>query len=364
MQHFVLTRLRIQNLACFGDLELRPGVSTLLLGRNGAGKSTLLDVLFELNSLVNGPHDGDDPGFPGYQIHDGTAHIELEVCSSRHRFRYALTLRRAAGLTELSLGPTGPAWVIARECLWDGDLVLTSFVEGKFSVAGAESAVDLVQDRSPLQTVKFPEGSAVLTFKQWLFGLWLLRLQPARMKASAGEPDDALDVSGENFVGWLLNFRRQRKAMAAIVKAAAPSVDGLTALEFVRAGREYVLVAKFGAKSVDFDALSDGQRCLIVLHAVVVLVRQECTLLLLDEPDAHITSEEILPVLRALQRGAEDASVQLMVASHHPQVIDRMAPDSPWELVQKDGSVSARPFEVDLDMGVPASRHLLLRGRR
>lgn len=56
MVDYVLTRLQVENLACFGQLDLRPGRSTLLLGRNGAGKSTLMDLIFQLGAVVNAGH--------------------------------------------------------------------------------------------------------------------------------------------------------------------------------------------------------------------------------------------------------------------------------------------------------------------
>ena len=47
----------------------------------------------------------------------------------------------------------------------------------------------------------------------------------------------------------------------------------------------------------------------------------------------------------------------------HPQVIDLMAAEAPWELVLRDGAAYAEPFVVDRALGIPASQHLLLRGR-
>jgi predicted ATPase len=365
MNDLVLSRLRIRNLACFAELDLRPGQSTLLLGRNGAGKSTLFDILFWLNTLVNRGYGTEYSGeFIGYQLQNGPAEIQMDVASARHRFEYSLSLKRIAGLSEVSWDRSGPDFLIERETLADGGHVLASFEEGDFQAEGIDGVVKLVQDRSPLQTVQFPEKSAINQFKRWLHGIWLLRLEPREMEGSADEAADALDVSGKNFVAWLLNFRLKRKAMAQVVAAARGSVDGLSSLRFVRAGRDYVLVATLYDRDVDFEALSDGQRCLILLHAVLVLAQKQCSLLLLDEPDAHVTSEEILPLLDAVRANLQPAGIQVVIASHHPQVIDAMAPDSPWELVSTAAGVVAEPFRVDLKKGVSASRHLLLRGRR
>ena len=185
------------------------------------------------------------------------------------------------------------------------------------------------------------------------------------MAGEAEEPAEGLLLSGENFVAWLMSFSRQKEPLARVVASIGGSIPGLEQLSLQRAGRKKILVARFvGGAKVDFDQLSAGQRCLVVLHAVLVLAKRHCTLLLLDEPDAHVTPTEILPLFTALRERVEEAGIQVMVASHHPQVIDLMASDSPWELVLRDGQASAEPFQVDRSKGVSASRHLLLRGRR
>lgn len=360
-----VTRIAIDNLACFGALELVPGDSTLLLGANGAGKSTLFDILFHLQALVN---QGEAPegSFPDFQVSAGNAHVELQVSTRRGEFHYQLELlHHPTGFRELTLGPLGPDWAIAREELRLNGVALASFSNGTFSGVNVDGAIPLAEDRSPLSTVRFPEKSDVAAFKAWAEGIWLLRLEPRRMVASAEEPSDGLAVSGENFVSWLMGFSRKKEQLSRVVASIGSSIKGLRELTLERAGRDRVLVAHFeGGAKVDFDQLSDGQRCLIVLHAVLVLAKRFCTLLLLDEPDAHVTPTEILPLFSALRERVEEAGIQVMVASHHPQVIDLMASDSPWELVLRDGQASAEPFLVDRSKGVSASRHLLLRGRR
>lgn len=365
-----LTRITVENLACFGNLTLSPGANTLLLGANGSGKSTLFDIIFTLRGLLN-PGVNPLATLPEYQLGSGPARIRLEADVVRGHFAYELELAHSPqGFRELSLGPLGPDWAVAREKLVRNGTTLAEYVDGLFrsdDLEGESSsgAIPLVSDRSPLASVRFRKGSDVERFKRWVDGVWLLRLEPRRMEASAAEAVDGLATSGENFASWLLGFSPRKAKLADVVAALGGSISGLTELAFERSGREQVLVARFeGGRKVDFDQLSDGQRCLIVLHAVMVLASKDCSLLLLDEPDSHVTPTEIYPVFQRLRDRARGAGIQVMVASHHPHVIDLMAPDAPWELVQEGGSVRAEPFRVDLDRGVSASRHLLLRGRR
>lgn len=364
-----MTRIEIRNLACFGELVLPLSGNTLLLGRNGTGKSTLFDILFQLRGLIDQGQTS-ETAFPNYQIVHDTPQIVLDVQYGKRQFHYSITLsRERAAESTLSLGPLGLEWAIHQETLTEQTngkpVVLTDFRNGHFQSPDLASKVDLVADRSPLATIKFPEKSPVRTFKDWIDGIWLLRLEPRRMVACADAPAEELNVSGGNFAAWLLKFRHRKREMNKIVQAVGSAIEGLKSLEFERDGRSWLLVALFQDDSkVDFDKLSDGQRCLLVLHSVIVLRRDEFTLLLLDEPDAHITPTEIYPLFRAIEDLSKKRQMQVVVATHHPHLIDLMAAEAAWELVVNAGKASVRPFEVDRDSGISASRHLLLRGKQ
>ncbi|MCB9763822.1 MAG: AAA family ATPase [Alphaproteobacteria bacterium] len=364
MTEFVLTSVRVENLACFSALELRPAMSTLLLGRNGTGKSTLMDLLFTLGAVLSEGHGVED-ALPDYQLAQGTGALIITLASGSRTLSYRLQLQPAEGVVDVSLGPVGPDWLIQEETVTDGDgQPVTHFQDGQFTSADLPKPLGLVRDRSPLATLTFPEDSLVFGLKRWAGDIWMLRLEPRRMMGSAPEPDDALAVSGENFAAWLLNFRNQKRTFHRIIQSLNGAIDGLERLRFVRSGREWVLVARFaGDHDVDFDRLSDGQRCLIVLHAVLVLAKGLCSLLLLDEPDAHVTPEEILPLFMALRERSQHAGFQVIVASHHPHVIDLMAPESAWELRALPSGVVAEPFRVPRAEGLAASRYLLMRAR-
>ncbi|MCK6505653.1 AAA family ATPase [Myxococcota bacterium] len=354
-----LLQVTVENLGCFGTLRLQPGDSTLLLGANGAGKSTLLDVLFGLRELI--AHGEDDLlGFPTWQLRPEPARVALDLATHQGAMRYELELDAV-----LRPGSAGPAWTVRSESLRLGERAVVDFRQGRFRGEDVGQDIPLSDDRSSLASVRFADDSPVSLFKSWLDRIWLLRLEPRRMEASAEEPDDGLAVSGENFVAWLLSFDRRKERLRRVVASLDGSVPGLEELVLERAGREQVLVARFaGGGPVDFDKLSDGQRCLIVLHAVIALAHRDCRLLLLDEPDAHVTPTEIVPLFSALREQVANRGTQVMVASHHPHVIDLLSTDQPWEFILRDGVASAEPFRVPLAQGVTASRHMVLRGRQ
>ncbi|MBD3265847.1 AAA family ATPase, partial [bacterium] len=76
----------------------------------------------------------------------------------------------------------------------------------------------------------------------------------------------------------------------------------------------------------DFMSLSDGQRQLIMLYTILEALRAGVfTTLFIDEPDNYITLREIQPLIENLQDICEEAGKQVIIISHHPEIINKMA---------------------------------------
>jgi hypothetical protein len=321
----------------------------LLMGRNGAGKSTLLDLLWTLRGLfVEGRGvDALPPAAPGT-----TARISLTLHDGVSPLTYALVLQRHAPDAERPEG-----WTMIEEAVRQGE---RAWVAERGELRVGDDLTLIADDRSFLAGLGFAEGSAPAKLKAWARGLLLLRLEPQRMVNRAETPSPSLMSSGENLVAWLFGRPDRAKGLRRLVRVAAHSMDGLTGLEFERAGRSSVLVARFeDGRMIDFHRLSDGQRCLLALYATLTFTARAVSLLLLDEPDAHVTSAEILPLFTALRALPGDA--QVIVASHHPQVIDLLTSDLAVELIWRGAGVVAEPFGAQIPAGVSASEYLLLR---
>lgn len=76
-----------------------------------------------------------------------------------------------------------------------------------------------------------------------------------------------------------------------------------------------------------FDELSDGQRALICLYALIDFVVGDSTCLFLDEPENYIAIPEIQPWLMELSDRVGDLGGQVILISHHPEVINYLAPE-------------------------------------
>lgn len=367
----MLRRVHIMNYRCFGDFELLPEDLSLLLGRNGTGKSTLLDVLWGLREIVvDGRAFNDAVLFESSSTGAVTVELDLELAAGDVRYRLVVgpSLEAASDLVALE--------EVVTDLSGGGELF--AFRDGLATWTDGEAwRSPHRRDVSALSAIPFQKSPALVELKQWFEGVWMLRLAPQSMEASADEADPELTVYGENFISWLLSFEEVASLselgpelpsplLARVSPHLRPVLDGFEGLAWVLAGRDVVLAARFSYQErglIDFRDLSDGQRCLIVLYSVLELV-SDLSLLLLDEPDSHVTSTELAPLFRTLRQRTDAGELQAIVASHHPQVIDLLASEDPWELVDTPDGVVARPFEVPRAKGLSASRHLLLRGRQ
>jgi ATPase subunit of ABC transporter with duplicated ATPase domains len=94
-----------------------------------------------------------------------------------------------------------------------------------------------------------------------------------------------------------------------------------------------------------FLELSDGQRALILLYAVLYFLLQEGRTVFIDEPDNFVSLDEIQPWLLSATDMVDSGSGQLVVVSHHPEIFNQWA-ISHGLVTERDGCgpVRVRPY--------------------
>jgi len=102
-----------------------------------------------------------------------------------------------------------------------------------------------------------------------------------------------------------------------------------------------------------FEELSEGQRAIIGLYTLLHFLSGSGATLCLDEPDNFVALSEIQPFLLALR---DQERIQTLLISHHPEVINLLAPGSGlWFERVSGGPVRVRPFQAPPDAAVPAA---------
>jgi ATPase subunit of ABC transporter with duplicated ATPase domains len=147
--------------------------------------------------------------------------------------------------------------------------------------------------------------------------------------AETAQPNPKVDLS--DIASWYRHFERFSAENDALIASLRETLDGFADLRLLPAGGARVLVAQFaetGGKKVEFNLneLSEGQRCLICLYAILHFVLAKGNTVVLDEPDNFISLREIQPWLMAADDAVQDSGGQLLIISHHPEIINQWAP--------------------------------------
>jgi predicted ATPase len=200
-----------------------------------------------------------------------------------------------------------------------------------------------------------PENRKLTWLKSWFDALLYIQIDPKRMGARAEKEAVHPTKTLENFAEWYRHLRLERgSAMEAMRRSLTEVIDGFESLDLKDAGlntRVLQVAARLDGKSVayGFDELSDGQRALIGLYALLHCSPGHQSLVCIDEPDNFIALAEIQPWLSELQ-DAEETGLQVMIASHHPELLNQLATRNGIVLERIDGRQTiARPFAPDDD---------------
>jgi len=363
----MITRIHIDNYRCFERATLEPGSLTLLLGPNGAGKSAVFEVLFKLRQVVV---DGSPVAalFPDSTrtrwLDRGTQTFELTLRGPDGLYTYKLSIRHDRGLG---------ASIKNEQILYEGR-ELYSFA----------NEVVAIQSNDGRSNIRFPaggKGSALSNLPRqyrskqltWvterLARIWVLRPVPQTLDAVAREgKGDFLERDLSNFASWLLAMQGARATFARGLKRSLRIVlEGFRDYEFEPQGRgSHLLQFSFaspkrrGRVSFAFNELSEGQRALVVLYALLHAVSGEASTLCIDEPENFLSPREIQPWLNRLMDETE-AGGQALLISHNPGLIDFLAPTRGLLLERKgSGPTRLRPVPAD-ETGLPLSE-LIARG--
>jgi AAA15 family ATPase/GTPase len=170
-------------------------------------------------------------------------------------------------------------------------------------------------------------------------------------------PEDEL----ENFAGWYRHLvQASPESNVAFVNSLAETLDGFVSLQLDTTGassrilRVNLLQAEKKRITYSLEELSDGQRCLIALYAILhfVLAKPAATVFI-DEPDNFVSLREIQPWLLSAEETVEESKSQLILISHHPEILNYWARDfGLLFLREENGQVRTKPYIAVAETGL------------
>jgi predicted ATPase len=314
--------LYIDNYKCFQNFELRLGSEHLFMGANGTGKTTLFEVIWLLRRFVLG-------GSKSFDLWPGTSRTRWDK-RSRQTFELGLELvkKRFTYRLEIDRNPQD-APIIWYEHLKADEKVLFVNASGRASFYGRDGQehgfAAMAQSALPLAPPgRYPDIEA---FVAALGAIWLVRVDPLRMLSRSEGEADLLNPDFSNFSSWYRSASLERSEFGGAVAESLREIwDDFGGFRSVSAG-EGVRILKTEwnqptPTTYSLDELSEGQRALMGLYAVVHWLEGKDATLLLDEPDNFLALREVQPLMNFL---SEKDRLQRLIISHHPEVIDLKA---------------------------------------
>ena len=357
----MIKRLYVHNFRSLINFEVEPAGLTLLMGPNGAGKSALLDVLDRIRRLVS---DGErlEGVFPRSELPvEGVSHkdpmlrleLDLDAPGEKERYYYRLAVE---------YDPERNKQRITYESLKLADTTLFRSEKGEaqlhrddgsagpgFPMDWGQSGVGFLMERKDNQKLS--------RFKDYLRRIWVVRLNPFSMLDETRQEAERPRMDMQNFADWYRHVAlAYPDALQAIRDDLQERMPGFKTLRLAQAGEASVLKLDFEDNvAYRFSQLSEGQRALIVLYAVMrgLAARRGATLCI-DEPENFLALPEIQPWLDTLEDLTEEESLQVVLISHHPRLLNFLAAGHGWWMTRDDGTGPTRCRKIGpSDSGAP-----------
>lgn len=367
----MIKRLYVNNFRCLENFELPVGgkSSILLFGKNGAGKSTVSFALALLQKLARGTNRvgqlvSPKDFFLGRA--DAPMRFEVEVELSGQRYQYDLALELAPGFRELR---------VLREQLTVAGQPIYSRERAKVSVwrNGAELPAEFAMDWHLVALPIIQEQSEtdpVLLFKRWLARSIIIAPVPSLITGESSgetlEPSRDVQNLGAWFAGLIANSPAAYVTIADYLKNGV--LEDFWDVKNPLVGSETrSLLLQFRhnstSLSIPFGVLSDGEKCYFICALVLAVNAAYGPIFCFwDEPDSHISLDEVGHFITALRRSFENGGGQILLTSHHDETIRRFSNENTLVLSRKNHLEPTRVRTLE-EVGVKGDLiHALLRG--
>jgi predicted ATPase len=350
----LLSRVYVDNYRSLVNFELKLGREQLLLGRNGSGKTTLFDAVDAVVRFARGESTL-EALFPAesktrWDTREEQS-FELDLAAAGGELgQYRLVVRHEPG----QIAP-----LLRHESVSMGGTLL---FQGNSGVAqlyhdDGSSGQQVLADRHRSALPNLPEGSSnkkLTAMKRRIERVRVAAPDPRRMTpvSAREEAEPRRDLS--NLASWYRHLHQEDSERTERMRDRLRAIlDGFHTVDLKTEGAARRLTTRWrtggapDAKAMEFtlDELSDGQRVLLALAMLAAEPEGEEMTLLLDEPDNFVALAEVQPLLMSMRLRPE---LQILVISHHPEVINLQAREHGLVFErQRLGPTRVRPFTAD-----------------
>jgi predicted ATPase len=361
----MLKRLYIDNFRCFVNFEYKPERKQLLLGANGSGKSSLLDAILFVKWFIEGGENRFTQSSRTRWQDRPLQVFEIEALLDGRTYEYRLEIRYA---------PESKLPTIGVETLTVSGTPVFELVDGEirfFPNEGTQAtALRWETNESALHLAQF-SNLHVSRFVAWIKELHCFQIDPypGEMDELADGQDELPEYDLSNLAPWYRHLLQEEpENNARFLAALKETLTGFQSLRLsavddgVRKLRAHFSSQQKEGTTYSISELSEGQRMLIGLYMILHFVIAKGQTVILDEPDNFISLREIQPWLLAAEAAVEDSKGQLILISHHPEILDQWAQESGLRFFrEQNGHVRTEEFKTDPD-GLMQPSELIARG--
>jgi predicted ATPase len=339
----VIRRLYVHNFRCLENFELPiSGQSSLLLiGKNGSGKTTVALALQIFQKIAGGTNRVGDLVQPK-DLARGDASVpirfEIELDLEAKVYEYSVAFEFPSGFKELRVREE--KLVVSGKPIYSRELA-----EVHLATAGQEKDADFRIDWHVVALPIFqqrPVGDPLSIFRQWLARMLILKPVPSLISGDSDEDTLQPNLPVTNFGAWYSGvLARALSATVKIVTYLKEVMPDLRDIKSERVGKNSrALKVEFsnaqGNVSVQFEDLSDGEKCFMI--CALVLASNEVygpLLCFWDEPDNHLDISEVGHFVLALRKAFQSGGGQFIATSHNAETIRRFSDENTLVLSRK-----------------------------
>lgn len=361
----MLKRLYIDNFRCFVNFEYKPERKQLLLGANGSGKSSILDAILFVKWFIEGGENRFTQSSRTRWQDRPLQVFELEASLDEKTYVYRLEIRYA---------PESKLPSIRVETLMVSGSPVFELVDGEirfFPNEGTQAtALRWEANESALHLAQF-SNVQVSRFVTWIKALHCFQIDPypGEMDEMADGQDELPEYDLSNLAPWYRHLLQEEpENNARFLAAMKETLTGFQSLRLsavddgVRRLRAHFASQQKEGTTFSISELSEGQRMLIGLYMILHFVIAKGQTVILDEPDNFISLREIQPWLLAAEEAVEDSKGQLILISHHPEILNQWAQEDGLRFFrEQNGHVRIEKFKSDFD-GLLQPSELIARG--
>jgi ABC-type Mn2+/Zn2+ transport system ATPase subunit len=344
----MLQRLYVNNFRCLENFELNlEGLpSALLIGKNGSGKSTIGKVLEIFQSISRGINRMRDLDKPPFELigpkdfargrSDVPIRFEIEALLNEKLYKYVLALELPENFRELRV--LEEQLLVAGEPIYsrkEAQVTLHTSSrsrEAEFRLDWHLVALPVIQDQS---------DTPLHIFRTWLARMIILAPIPSLMTGDSNGETLEPKRDGSNFGEWISGLLSRYPAAYTQVdkylREVMPDIqDFLNQLIGKDSKSMIVRFEKNNANlSVDFEDLSDGEKCFFLCAVVLAANKSYGPLFCFwDEPDNYLSLSEVGHFVISLRRSFKNSG-QILVTSHNEEAIRKFSDENTFVLDRK-----------------------------